>query len=62
MSIHNNNFKYKKRKSTLIIPNLWLGDFVPRDSFFKNEFETAVVYEPSVFKPLKFCCREEVLT
>ena len=23
---------------------------------FKNEFETAVVNEPSVFKPLKFDC------
>ena len=22
----------------------------------KNEFETAVVNEPSVFEPLKFCC------
>ena len=24
---------------------------------FKNEFETAVVNEPSVFEPLKFYCR-----
>ena len=23
----------------------------------KNEFETAVVYEPSVFEPLKFYCK-----
>ena len=22
----------------------------------KNEFETAVVMEPSLFEPLKFCC------
>ena len=25
----------------------------------KNEFETAVVNEPSVFQPLKFCCIQQ---
>ena len=28
----------------------------------KNEFETGVVNEPSVFKPLKFCCSVPLLT
>ena len=45
---------YKKRKSTEIIPNLQLWDF---SKGLKNEFETAMVKEPSVFEPLKFYCR-----
>ena len=28
-------------------------------SGFKNEFETAVVNEPSVFEPLKFLCSKD---
>ena len=28
----------------------------------KNEFETAVVNEPSVFEPLKFYCNSHILT
>ena len=27
----------------------------------KNEFETAVVNEPSVFEPLKFCCNSSII-
>ena len=43
----------KKRKSALAtcIPNLHVCYFFP-----KNEFETAVVNEPSVFEPLKVYC------
>ena len=37
----------------LIIPNLQRWDFYKR---LKNEFETAVVNETSVFEPLKFYC------
>ena len=37
--------------------NLQLWNF-PR--IFKNKFETAVVNEPSVFKPLKFYCIHDV--
>ena len=40
-----------KKKSPKIILNLQLWDF---SKGFKNEFETAVVNEPSVFEPLKF--------
>ena len=47
-------FQLKKRKSVLIILNLQLWDFFSKG--IKNEFETAVVNEPSVFEPLKFYC------
>ena len=50
-----------KRKSPEIIPNLQLWDFSKGP---ENKFETAVVYELSLFKPLKFYCiiwRPEVL-
>ena len=43
----------KKEKLSLIILSLPLWDFFKG---LKNEFETAVVDEPSVFEPLKFCC------
>ena len=46
-------FQYKKEKSPEIIPNLQLWGF---SKGLKNEFETAVVNEPSVFEPLKFYC------
>ena len=42
-----------KRKKTLIILSLSLWDF---SKGLKNEFETAVVNESSVFEPLKFYC------
>ena len=51
MSTHNIPFSVYKRKSPKIILNLQLWDF---SKGLKNEFETAVVNEPSVFKPLKF--------
>ena len=47
------HFQYK-RKSLYIIPNLQLWDSFSHG--LKNEFETAVVNEPSVFEPLKFYC------
>ena len=43
-----------KRKITLNYIKFAAVGFFPRDS--KIEFETAVVNEPSVFEPLKFCC------
>ena len=43
----------KKEESLLVILNLPLWEF---SKGFKNEFETAVVTEPSVFEPLKFYC------
>ena len=46
-------FNRQKRKSPLIISNLHLGFFFKG---LKNEFERAVVDEPSVFEPLKFYC------
>ena len=44
-------FKTKKEKSPLIILSLPLWDLSKEP---KNEFETAVEDEPSVFEPLKF--------
>ena len=44
-------FNIKKEKSPLITFSLCLWDF---SKGLKNEFETAVVDEPSVFEPLKF--------
>ena len=46
-------FLSMKKKITLNIPNLQLWIF---SKGLKNEFETAVVKEPSVFEPLKFYC------
>ena len=47
------NLKKKKKKSPGFILNLQPWDF---SKGIKNEFETAVVNEPSVFEPLKFYC------
>ena len=47
------NFQYTKENQLKIIPNLQLLDF---SKGLKNEFETAVVNEPSVFEPLKVYC------
>ena len=47
------SFNIKKKKSALIILNLSLWDF---SKGLKNEFETVVVDEPSVFEQLKFYC------
>ena len=53
MSTHNIPFSKQKEESHLTIPNLQPGDFSKE---LKNESETAVVNEPSVFEPLKFYC------
>ena len=53
MSTHNIPFSIKKEKLSLIILSLPLWDFFQG---LKNEFETAVVDEPSVFEPPKFYC------
>ena len=46
--------QYKKENRPKIIQNLQLWIFCSKE--LKNEFETAVVNEPSVFEPLKFYC------
>ena len=43
-----------KRKITLNCPKSAAIGFCSKG--LKNEFEIAVVNEPSVFEPLKFCC------
>ena len=53
MRTRNIPFSIYKGKSACIIPNLQLLDFFKG---LKDEFETAVVNEPSVFEPLKFFC------
>ena len=45
-------FNINKKKSPMIILRLPLWDF---SNGLKNELETAVVDDPSVFEPLKFC-------
>ena len=45
-----------KRKSPYIIPDLQVWDF---SKGLNNEFKTAVVNEPSGFKPLKFYFNEK---
>ena len=53
MSAHNIPFSTSNRKSPYIILNLEGMGF---SKGLKNEFETAMVNEPSVFEPLKFYC------
>ena len=55
MSTHNIPFQYKKEKIPLIILSLSLWDFFKG---LKNELETGVVDEPSVFETLKFYCMD----
>ena len=45
------------KKNTLNYPKSAAVGFFPKG--LKNEFETAVVNEPSVFEPLKFYCISE---
>ena len=52
MSTHNIPFSYKKENHPKLSQICSYGIF-PSDSI-KNEFETAVVNEPSVLEPLKF--------
>ena len=47
-------FKIKKKKITQNYSKPAAVGFFPKG--FKDEFETAVVNEPSVFEPLKFYC------
>ena len=48
------DFQYKKRKPPLNYPKSAAKGFISNG--LKNEFETAVVNEPSVFERLKFYC------
>ena len=54
MSPHNIPFSIKKKKENhpKLSPNTQPGDFFSKG--LKNEFETAVINELSVFEPLKF--------
>ena len=47
-------FNIKKKKFTLYYPQSAAMGFFSKG--LKNEFETAMVNEPSVFEPLKFYC------
>ena len=53
MSTHSIPFQYIKENQIELSPicNYWIFS-----KGLKNEFETAVVNEPSVFEPLKFYC------
>ena len=54
MSTHNIPFFNIKKEN---IPELsQICNYEICSKGLKNEFETAVVYEPSVFEPLKFYC------
>ena len=53
MSTHSIPFSIKKRKITLNYPKSAAMGFFKG---LKNEFETAVVDEPSVFEPPKYYC------
>ena len=57
MSTQHTIFNIKKEKLPIIILSLPLWDIFKG---LKNEFETAVVDEPSVFEPPKFYCRATV--
>ena len=48
-----------KKKITLIYPRSAAMGFCLKG--LKNEFETAMVNEPSVFEPLKFYCKQKNL-
>ena len=54
MSTHNISLSILKRKSPLNNLKSAVMGFFPKG--LTNEFETAVVNEPSVFEPLKFYC------
>ena len=58
MSTHNIYTQYTilniKKKITLYYPKFAAKGFCSKG--LKNEFEAAVVHEPSVFEPLKFYC------
>ena len=54
MITHNIPFSICVRKNTLNYPKSAVMGFFSKG--LKNEFETAMVNEPSVFEPLKFYC------
>ena len=54
MSTHKIPFSILKKKITLNYPKSAAIGFCSKG--LKNKFETAIVNEPSVFKPLKFYC------
>ena len=54
MSTQYISFNIKKKITLNYTKSAIMGFFFQRES--KNEFETAVVHEPSVFEPLKFYC------
>ena len=56
MSTHNIPFSISKTRSTLNHPKSAAMGFCYKG--LKNEFEIAVVKEPSVFEPLKFYCNQ----
>ena len=57
MSTYNIALSVYKRKSAKIIPNtIMFAAMNFLSCRLKNVFEIAVVYKPSVFKPLKFYC------
>ena len=49
-----------KKKNTLNYPKSAAKGFFSKG--LRNEFETAVVNEPSVFEPLKFICISHLIT
>ena len=55
MSTHNIPFSRQKKKITLNYPKSATVRIC--STGLKNEFETAMVNEPSVFEPLKFYCK-----
>ena len=54
MSIHNIPFLHTKRENHPKLSQIYNYGICFKGR--KNEFETAVVNEPSVFEQLKFCC------
>ena len=58
MSTHNIPFLYNKARQPKLSQTCSYGIFSKGP---KNEFDTAVVNEPSVFEPLKFYCNSEIL-
>ena len=55
MSTHNVPFQYKKENYPKLLQICSNGIFFKG---LENEFETAMVNEPTVFEPLKFYCRK----
>ena len=56
MSAHNIPFFNMNKKNTINYPKSTATGFFSKG--LKNEFETAVVNEPSVFEPSKFDCND----